>query len=145
MLDLFQSSQYYSLMGNSVFEAIAAIRDTVAYAEVMRSPPCFLTIDFQGSLTTSPMNTCSRYCVSTASVNVQEKHIEYLQQLNIVGTNKWLQNLPLSNQDLHPTAMTLEHDSVCNVLKPTPMYPRKLSPWSTVGATSCNDLGCSIC
>jgi len=36
-------------MGNSVFEAIATIRDAVAYAEVTRSPLCVLTIDFQGA------------------------------------------------------------------------------------------------
>jgi len=36
-------------MGNSAFEAIATIRDAVAYAEVTRSPLYVLTIDFQGA------------------------------------------------------------------------------------------------
>ena len=49
MLDLHQNSQHCGLMDNSVLEAIATIRDTVAYTEVMRSPLCVLTIDFQGA------------------------------------------------------------------------------------------------
>jgi len=49
MQDLLQSSQYCGLMGKSVFEATATIRDAVAYAEVTRSPLCVLTIDFQGA------------------------------------------------------------------------------------------------
>jgi len=49
MQDLLQSSQYCGLKGNSVFEAIATIRDEVAYADVTRYPLCFLTIDFQGA------------------------------------------------------------------------------------------------
>jgi hypothetical protein len=52
-----------------------------------------------------------------------------------------LQILPLSNQELHPTGVSFEHDFVWNVLNPTPLYPRKLSPRSTDRATSCNDLG----
>jgi len=38
MQDLLQSSQHCSLKGNSVFEAIATIRDAVAYAEVTEIP-----------------------------------------------------------------------------------------------------------
>ena len=49
MQDLLQSSQLCGLVGNSVFEAIATIRDAVAFVEVMRSPLCVLTIDFQGA------------------------------------------------------------------------------------------------
>ena len=49
MQDLLQSSQHCGLMGNSVFEFIATIREAVAYAEVTRSPLCLLTIDFQGA------------------------------------------------------------------------------------------------
>ena len=70
--------------------------------------------------------------------------MEYLQ-LDIISTNKWLQILSLSNQALHPTGVSFEHVSVRNVPKPTPLYPRKLSPRSTDGAISCKDLGCSIC
>jgi hypothetical protein len=36
-------------MGNTVFDAIATIRDAVAYAEVTKSPLCVLSIDFQGA------------------------------------------------------------------------------------------------
>jgi len=66
--------------------------------------------------------------------------MEYLQQLDIVGTNKWLQILSLSNQELHPLGVSFKHDFVCNVLKTTPLYAGKLSPRSTYRATSCKDL-----
>jgi hypothetical protein len=49
MQDLLQSSRHYGLMGNSVFEAIAIIRDAVANAKVTRSPMYVLTMDFQGA------------------------------------------------------------------------------------------------
>ena len=49
MQDLPQSIQHCGLMGNSVFEGIATIRDAHAYAEVTSSPLCVLTIDFQGA------------------------------------------------------------------------------------------------
>jgi len=49
MQNLLQSSQHCGLMDNSVLETIVTIRDTVAYAEVTRSPLCVLTIDFQGA------------------------------------------------------------------------------------------------
>jgi len=39
MQDLLQSSQHCGLMGNSVFETIATIRDAVVYAEV-KDPHC---------------------------------------------------------------------------------------------------------
>ena len=63
--------------------------------------------------------------------------MEYLQQLDIVSTNKWLQILSLSNQELQPTVVSFEHNSLCNVPKPTPLYPRKLSRRSTDGVISC--------
>jgi hypothetical protein len=49
MPDLIQNSQHCGLMGNSVFEAIATLRDVAAYAEVTRSPICVLDFDFQGA------------------------------------------------------------------------------------------------
>jgi len=52
--------------------------------------------------------------------------MEHLQQLDIVGTNKWLLILSLSNQELHPSGVSFKHDFVCNVLKSTPLYPRNL-------------------
>jgi len=62
--------------------------------------------------------------------------MEHLQELDIVGRNKWLQILSLSNQELHPSGVSFKHDFVCNVFKPTPLYPIKLSSWSTYGVTS---------
>jgi hypothetical protein len=49
MQDLLQSSQHCGIMGNSVFDAIATIRDAVAYAEITKIPLCVITIDFQGA------------------------------------------------------------------------------------------------
>jgi hypothetical protein len=49
MQDLLQSSQHYGIMGTFVSEAVATIRDAIAYAEVTISPLCVLTINFQGA------------------------------------------------------------------------------------------------
>jgi hypothetical protein len=49
MQDLLQSSQHCGIIGTSVFEVVATIRDAIAYAEVTRSPLCVLTIDFHGA------------------------------------------------------------------------------------------------
>jgi hypothetical protein len=49
MQDLLQSSHHCDIMGTFVFEAVATIRDAIAYAEETRFPLCVLTIDFQGA------------------------------------------------------------------------------------------------
>ena len=53
MQGLLQSSQHCGPVGNSLFEAIANIRDAVAFAEVTRSPLCVLTIEYQGAFDVS--------------------------------------------------------------------------------------------
>ena len=47
MSDILQSSQHCGRQGNTIFEAVAAIRDIVAYTEVYNEPVCLLTIDFK--------------------------------------------------------------------------------------------------
>jgi hypothetical protein len=49
MQDLLQHSQNCVIPGTSIFDAVATIRDAIAYAEVKGSPLCVLTIDFQGA------------------------------------------------------------------------------------------------
>jgi len=111
MQDLLQSSQHCGLMGNSVFKAIATIRDTVAYAEVTRSPLCVLTIDFQ----------CAFDKLS------HEYLFEVLCKYGFSeGSRKRIWNI--YNNSTSPVEI--------NVLKPTPLYPGKLSPRSTYRATS---------
>jgi len=38
--------QYCGVPGNSVFEAVAAVRDAIAQAEILQKPLCVLSIDF---------------------------------------------------------------------------------------------------
>ena len=49
MPDLLRNGQYCGLLGNTVFEAIASIRDAIGYAEVTRFPLYVVTIDLQGA------------------------------------------------------------------------------------------------
>ena len=42
-----QPSQFCGINEGTVFEAIATVRDAVAYANATRTPMCVLTIDFK--------------------------------------------------------------------------------------------------
>jgi hypothetical protein len=46
---LLSNSQHCGITGSSIFDALATIRDIVAYAEETRTPMCVLTLDFQGA------------------------------------------------------------------------------------------------
>jgi hypothetical protein len=47
MSDLLQKSQYCGRQGNTIFEAVAAVRDIVASTEVHNVSVCLLTLDFK--------------------------------------------------------------------------------------------------
>jgi hypothetical protein len=47
MSDILQSSQHCGRQGNTIFEAVTAIRDIIAYTEVHNESVCLLTIDFK--------------------------------------------------------------------------------------------------
>jgi hypothetical protein len=47
LAELLKPSQHCGLRGNTVFEAVAAVREAIAYAEVTNAPLCFVTIDFK--------------------------------------------------------------------------------------------------
>ena len=47
--DIIHPNQYCGIQGNSVFEAVASIRDTIAYAEVTKKPLCIVSIDFNAA------------------------------------------------------------------------------------------------
>jgi hypothetical protein len=42
-----QSSQFCGIHENTVFDAVAAVRDAAAYAAATRNPLCIVTIDFE--------------------------------------------------------------------------------------------------
>jgi hypothetical protein len=44
--DVLHPSQYCGSPGKSIFDAVATVRDAVAYAEVSRTPLCVLSMDF---------------------------------------------------------------------------------------------------
>jgi len=44
---LLQPSQHCRLPGNTVFDAVATVRDAVPYAEATGIPLCVLTVDFK--------------------------------------------------------------------------------------------------
>jgi len=43
------SSQYCSVLGKSILEAVSVLRDVVAHAEVTRTPVCILSLDFRNA------------------------------------------------------------------------------------------------
>jgi hypothetical protein len=43
------STQYCGVSGNSILEAVAAVRDTIDYAEQMNKPLCVLALDFKNA------------------------------------------------------------------------------------------------
>jgi hypothetical protein len=42
-----QQIQYYGVPGNTIFEAVATVRESIANAEVTRAPLCILSLDFK--------------------------------------------------------------------------------------------------
>jgi len=47
MPDILKSSKHCSRNGNTILEAVAAIREEVSYAEITNTPLCKLSIDFK--------------------------------------------------------------------------------------------------
>jgi hypothetical protein len=47
MAELLQQSQYYRVPGNTIFEAVATMREAIAQAEVKQVPLCVISLDFQ--------------------------------------------------------------------------------------------------
>ena len=47
LVDLLQLSQHCGMQGNTVLEAIAAVREAVAYAETTNNALCILSLDFK--------------------------------------------------------------------------------------------------
>jgi hypothetical protein len=47
LADILHQTQHCGLPGNTIFEAIATIRDAVAYEEVTGAPLCLQSIDFK--------------------------------------------------------------------------------------------------
>jgi len=43
------SSQFCAVLGNTVLDAIATVRDAITYAENTGTPLCMLTLDFEGA------------------------------------------------------------------------------------------------
>ena len=42
-----KATQYCGVPGNTIFDAVATVRDVIAYAEHEKLPMCVLTLDFQ--------------------------------------------------------------------------------------------------
>jgi hypothetical protein len=54
MAELLQSSQFYEVPGNTIFEAVATVREAIAHAELTRKPLRVLSLDFREHSTESP-------------------------------------------------------------------------------------------
>jgi hypothetical protein len=47
MMELLQNSQYCGVTGNTIFEAVATVREAIAQAEIKQAPLCVLSLNFQ--------------------------------------------------------------------------------------------------
>ena len=50
MTEILHPNQHFGLQGNSAFDAVAAVTEAVAYAEVTRIPLCIVSIDFSAAV-----------------------------------------------------------------------------------------------
>jgi hypothetical protein len=47
LVEVLHASQYCGVPGKSIFDAVASVRDAVAYAEMANTPLCVLSLDFK--------------------------------------------------------------------------------------------------
>jgi len=47
LAELVHPSQYCGVLGNTIFDAVATVRDAIAYAETTRCPLCVVSLDFK--------------------------------------------------------------------------------------------------
>jgi len=47
LAELLHPSQYCGMPGNTIFDAVATVRDAIAYAETTRGPLCVVSLDFK--------------------------------------------------------------------------------------------------
>lgn len=53
LADVLHPSQYSGVLGSTIFNAVATVRDAIAYAELTYAPLCILSLDFTAGLTGS--------------------------------------------------------------------------------------------
>ena len=79
-----KATQYCGVPGNTIFDAVATVRDVIAYAEHEKLPMCVLTLDFQHAFDRLPheyLYTILRsYGLSTHFVNCSRHYIRRLRQ-----------------------------------------------------------------
>jgi hypothetical protein len=137
MQDLLQSSHHCGIVGTSVFEAVATIRDAIAYAEEARSPLCFLTIDFQGVID----NLSHEYLFEVLrKYGFSERFRKRVWNIYNNSTSSVQKKL----LQVHTSGVSFKYAFIYNVLKSSSMYPGSLSPRPAYRVTSCTDRSCSI-
>ena len=47
LADLLHSRQYCGVPGNTIFDAVAIVRNAIVYAEMTRHPLCVVSLDFE--------------------------------------------------------------------------------------------------
>ena len=47
LVELLHPSQYCGVPGNTIFNAVATVRDAIAYVETTRRPLCVVSLDFK--------------------------------------------------------------------------------------------------
>jgi hypothetical protein len=78
------SSQYCSVPGRSILEAVSVPRDFVAHAEITRTPVCILSLDFRNAFD----RISHRYWIWNKRM-VYRPHSLHVQTRHRIHTDKW--------------------------------------------------------
>jgi len=57
LMELLHPSQHCGVPGKSIFDAVATVRDAIAYAEAASIPLCVLSLDFKEAFDKISQNT----------------------------------------------------------------------------------------
>ena len=133
MADLLQPSQHCGGSGNTVFEAVAAVRESIAHADVARTPPC---CRFQGGLRQHfpymPFCHVKELWVQRA---LHIPHPENVWKCHVIHPDKWTHIKHTPHTVLGTPRMPIQHATFRTLCEPPPLHPRRQtvrhSGWTT--------------
>jgi hypothetical protein len=90
MKDILHPAHHFAPSETTVFEALATVRNAMAYAELSGTPMCILTIDFLEAFNRISTTICYNTEETRAQKALSATHQKYIQQRHISRTDKWL-------------------------------------------------------
>ena len=120
MTDIIQKGQHFGPHGNTIFNAVAAVRDVVAYSELYGTPLCILSIDFKEALDKISHEYLFDLLRMYGFSERFQRRIKGVYDLgHVIHTNKWAQIPSHNDQKFHLLVVSAKHFSISAVLKST--------------------------